>query len=126
MAEGGSGVPLASGSAVVVAELSGDGVVPPGDAVALADGPGDGEPGAPVGLAVGEGVGLAVTVALGSGSSGAVSSGATGPVPGGGGSYFGRSGSSSALAFTVSLLWWPMTSMKMGPRSNAISWPDSS
>lgn len=115
MAEGGSGVALASGSAVVVAglsvlvaELSGDGVVPSGDAVALAEGPGDGEPVAPVelavGLAVGEGVGLAVTVAVGSGSSGAVSSGATGPVPGGGGSYFGRSGSSPAVAFTVSLL----------------------
>lgn len=134
------GVAVASGSAVVDWLAPGGGVMAPGEALA------GGGPAVPVGLGLAAGeaalVGLAaggvaepdglavaetVAVAVGDGSPGSsVSSGATGPLPGGGGSYSGRSGSPAADAVTVRLLCWPITSMKIGPRSNAISWPDSS
>ena len=42
---------------------------------------------------------------------------------GGGGTYGGIAGSSSTVAVTVMLLWSPMTSMNVDPRSKAISWP---
>jgi len=109
--EAGVDVVIAEGEGL--AELGGTLGVPPGVplaagvAVVLAPG----VPGAPDGPAVG------VSVVVSSGSVGAL---------GGGGTYCGSGESAAAKAVIIRVLCRPMTSMKVGPRSKAISLPCAS
>ena len=108
------------GTAVAV-ELRGTGVDVDGEALVDGSGVEDGDSVADV-LGVAETTGVAVCGA----SVGVGSSAGSGTLePGGGGVYSGSGGRSAASAVKLNVLRSPIASMKIGPRSKAISWPSA-